>query len=402
MDLDNRDGYPAISPIWLHSLVTACTGSVLLLIVGGMTVTNVMLCILLLGIGAAAGWHASATCQSGLTRAIAEVARREKSKSDDGVQQSSSRSANHFTAVCTSVVPVWAKQIKIARVQTEEAINTLAGRFSGISEKLEASVLASRQAAGGGGANGGIVSVLELSRKDLDTITESLRMALKNKRSLVDEVTQLVSFTDELRKMAADVANIAGQTNLLALNAAIEAARAGEAGRGFAVVADAVRELSTQSGETGKRITEKIESVNTAIGNALKAVSQTAELDEQTIRGGEAAVATILKRFQNAVEGLESSAAILQRESGGIQHEVSDVLVSLQFQDRVGQILTHVQSDMEKLEREAAEQQARGVDQFDVNNWLHDLARTYTTTEQRVLHSGGSVANQQNSEITFF
>ena len=69
--------------------------------------------------------------------------------------------------------------------------------------------------------------------------------------------------------MAEEVANIAKQTNLLALNAAIEAARAGESGRGFAVVADEVRKLSTQSGETGTRIHDTVNTVSEAIAQAL-------------------------------------------------------------------------------------------------------------------------------------
>jgi len=73
---------------------------------------------------------------------------------------------------------------------------------------------------------------------------------------------------------------------------AIEAARAGEAGRGFAVVADAVRKLSTQSGETGKRTTEKVEAVNAAIAATLNAADQTAKLDETTISGADSAVST--------------------------------------------------------------------------------------------------------------
>jgi methyl-accepting chemotaxis protein len=71
-----------------------------------------------------------------------------------------------------------------------------------------------------------------------------------------------VNQTSSLDSLAADVRKIADQTNLLALNAAIEAARAGESGRGFAVVADEVRSLSTQSNQTGARITERIASLN--------------------------------------------------------------------------------------------------------------------------------------------
>jgi methyl-accepting chemotaxis protein len=95
----------------------------------------------------------------------------------------------------------------------------------------------------------------------------------------------------------------------------------------------------------------------------------------------------------------------LQRESDGIREEVADVLVSLQFQDRVSQILTHLENDMERLEREAGERRAKGgsaMEQFDVSAWLKELAKTFTTAEQRIVHSGGGENHTPSPEITFF
>jgi len=70
--------------------------------------------------------------------------------------------------------------------------------------------------------------------------------------------------------MAAEVANIAGQTNLLALNAAIEAARAGESGRGFAVVAGEVRNLSSLSSNTGKKMSDKVQVISSQPGRIFQ------------------------------------------------------------------------------------------------------------------------------------
>ena len=117
------------------------------------------------------------------------------------------------------------------------------------------------------------MALFRASQDDLNAIIASLRSALEEKEALLKSVFELSAFTDELQKMAEDVGNIAGQTNLLALNAAIEAARAGEAGRGFAVVADEVRKLSNMSGETGKKISEKVGAVNQAIAATLVTAS---------------------------------------------------------------------------------------------------------------------------------
>jgi len=382
---------------WLHAPIVAAAGGVALLATAGASGLNLALATSLLVAGLAAGRLAQAAGRERLRRALekAESARRaaeaamDEQRNDDGLD-----------ALCRSVLPIWSRQIDAARKQTEEAITALSGRFAGISEKLEAAESASRNAAGGMGS-GGMVATLEASREELQAITRSLHAAFENKREMLREIACLAGFTEELKKMAADVGSIAGQTNLLALNAAIEAARAGEAGRGFAVVADAVRKLSTQSGETGKRITEKVDAVNAAIAATLEAADQTAKLDETTIHGAESSVAGILGRFSTAAEALGASSEILQRESTGIRGEVADVLVSLQFQDRVSQMLVHIQNDLEKLDQQISASDGE-MAAFDVEGWLNQLANTYTMVEQHAVHAGGHDARPQESEITFF
>lgn len=76
-----------------------------------------------------------------------------------------------------------------------------------------------------------------------------------------------------------------------------------------AVVADEVRKLSTLSGETGKRIAEKVESVNAAIATTINAADQYARLDKETLQGAESAVNDVLDQFRGAASGLTESAA---------------------------------------------------------------------------------------------
>jgi methyl-accepting chemotaxis protein len=382
---------------WLHAPAVAVLGAVLLLAAGEGGGIRIALATALVVAGVVAG---RLSLQAFRRRMHAALAAAEAERRAEDAARAATRQGNGLEALCRGVLPVWARQIDAARRQTEEAITALSGRFAGIAEKLEAAEAASRDAAGGMGS-GGMVTTLDASRAELEAITRSLHAAFENKREMLREIACLAGFTEELKKMAADVGNIAGQTNLLALNAAIEAARAGEAGRGFAVVADAVRKLSTQSGETGKRITEKVEAVNAAIAATLDAADQTAKLDETTIRGAESAVAGILGRFSTAADALGASSEILQRESSGIRGEVTDVLVSLQFQDRVSQMLVHIQSDLERLDRQISASGGEGAG-FDVEGWLAQLANTYTMAEQHTLHAGGQDARPQESEITFF
>lgn len=69
------------------------------------------------------------------------------------------------------------------------------------------------------------------------------------------------------------IESVARQTNLLALNATIEAARAGAQGRGFAVVASEVKALAGQTAEATAQIAGRIAVMDSALADALRAVS---------------------------------------------------------------------------------------------------------------------------------
>jgi len=311
--------------------------------------------------------------------------------------------------ICDKATPIWVKQIETARSQTEEGITEVAARFAAIVDRLQASAVASQQAAGDGdGAEGGrVVSVLSRSEADLVAVNRSMDTARHERAAMVRDVSELVAYTADLKKMATDVEEIASQTNLLALNAAIEAARAGETGRGFAVVADEVRKLSTLSSLTGKKMAEKVNIINKAITAVIGAAERFSEEDTRSVAEAEKTIHRVLGNFKEVASGLTESSGILRRESEGIREEISDTLVYLQFQDRVSQILAHVRDNLDglhaRIKQYSAERSGGGSPSIDANAWLNEMALSYTTAEQRRNHSGSKVgAAPDATEITFF
>lgn len=305
-------------------------------------------------------------------------------------------------------LPIWFRQIGTAKTQMEEAIMTLTARFSGLVEKLEAAVIASQEAAGGmGGAEGGsgLVQLIGESERELTGIIDSLKSALQVKNAMLKEIAGLAAVADELKQMVAAVAIIARQTKLLSINAAIEAAHAGEVGKGFSVVADEVRDLATHAGDTVKDMNMRVETISAAIAAVLNMSAQYAKREEEMVVDSEAAIRGVLNRFNGATDGLSRSAVLLQRESVGIRDEISDVLVSLQFQDRVSQVLTHVQTYMRQL-RVNMKRSLSGEDSaaFDGEAWLAEMETSYTTDEQRANHRGKAkaTATASKGDITFF
>jgi len=342
-------------------------------------------------------------------RALAAVAQAAEAKCDQRIA-AMPKHMQGLDSLCSEILPIWNSHIETARAQTEDAITALSIKFADLNQRLSTAISASQSSAGdmtGGAQQGGVVATLESCRSDLNSIITALQAALELKNALLTRIKGLVEFTGELKSMATQVAKIAEQTNLLALNASIEAARAGEAGRGFAVVADEVRSLSTMSGQTGRDISAKVEIVNAAIMGTLQTVEEYAQRNSQVINGAEKTIHQVLATFQSAVTGLSDSAQILQIESNGIQGEISQVLVELQFQDRVSQILRHIMDDLERLKSRIDQdlgKHAKGQngEVIDIASWLRVTEQGYTTLEQFANHSGAQASSPGKSEITFF
>ena len=306
-------------------------------------------------------------------------------------------------ALCEQTLPLWSQQIHSARNHTEEAISALSERFANLAVRIQ-------QSLGNGPereAGNRLVALLSTSQHELDMIIMALREALASKESLLKEVMELSNFTDQLQEMAQGVADIAKQTNLLALNAAIEAARAGESGRGFAVVADEVRTLSARSGETGQRIGETVSIVNTAIHKTLDISREYAKTDAQTLNNASEVIKGVITRFHHSASGIVSHNEAMRSQSEIVAQDIAEVLVSLQFQDRISQMLGHVSGDIDKLlaHLHASNEQRRLGQEpavLDVDRWLDELAQTYTMPEQHDIHRGEAPGKRNDSEITFF
>lgn len=302
------------------------------------------------------------------------------------------------------VLEVSTRQVETVRTQTEQAISDLAARFAGLVDKVNTAVLASEEAASGHGTqNEGFVQVFDKGREDLDKLVESLKFTSKGRDEMMQRIREMADSSDELVAMAEAVEKIASQTNLLALNAAIEAARAGEYGRGFAVVADEVRTLSHQSGETGEQIAHTIDKVGSALKETLELVETSTVATQYVEKQAETKVQDVIERLHFVADNLSNSTEILKQESVGIRNEISDILVSLQFQDRTGQILSQVRDSFNEIKDIILESEDKGISTAEIERILNVLQRGYTTDEQRSNYTGEEkVSKSGDDEITFF
>ena len=106
------------------------------------------------------------------------------------------------------------------------------------------------------------------------TTQNSIRETIDRDRTLLEEKVRQSERVHEILELTDAIINISSQTQLLALNASIEAARAGEAGKGFAVVAQEISNLSVETEETAKKISEinsfTVETIDALIESSTK------------------------------------------------------------------------------------------------------------------------------------
>ncbi|MEH6347321.1 MAG: methyl-accepting chemotaxis protein [Bermanella sp.] len=270
-------------------------------------------------------------------------------------------------------MPIWAHQISdCIKISTAEMESLTLG-FAGIVGDLHAIV--------SGDTDHDEISISEIKQR-LHSISAALEKLVKIHNESQQQVAELTVFTSKLEEMARDVGSIAEQTNLLALNAAIEAARAGETGRGFSVVADEVRNLANRSGEIATAIIDNVVKVNQQFSIMETKASSSAELERTLMEEAAKNIEVVISQHEATKAQRDAGAENLTRLSSGISKDIEASLVSMQFQDRVSQVLGHVQDNMTTLSEMIGNQE-----ELDIEGFLENMANEYTTTSEREAHS---------------
>jgi len=210
---------------------------------------------------------------------------------------------NATTSVATAMTEMSATVAEVAGHAADTATATHESQQQARqgSERVNHTISAIEQLAGGIGEAASVIQHLERDSDNIGGVLEVIR-------------------------------GVAEQTNLLALNAAIEAARAGEQGRGFAVVADEVRTLAGRTQQSTEEIRQMIEQLQGGANSAVALMNQSREqvggVVEQARTAGSAL--TTLNASAQQIHQMSSHIATAAQQQAAVAEEVNRNLNDIQ------------------------------------------------------------------------
>ncbi|HEX5485960.1 MAG TPA: methyl-accepting chemotaxis protein [Limnobacter sp.] len=331
-----------------------------------------------------------------------------QAEEDLRIEQQNTHDQHEFHELGERWVPTLSNQLKTANQQMEQGIVQLTDSFGEIHQKLNETVKLATEAAGVlGQSTGGGSGLSESVQHTLTGMLSDIKKSLDEKAVIFQEVRGFVTSTDELAKMATSVEELAGKTNLLALNAAIEAARAGEEGRGFSIVADEVRKLSMLSADTGLKIRQRVEQIAQAARRAGEGAKKMEASDQHMLASANEVLHEVVSRFDEVTVPLHHASENIIHNTRQVSSSLNNAVVHFQFQDRVSQILGHVDDSLQMVRQQVS----MGYSGLNTAELMHELEKNYTMAEERHNHGGAAtavkkaatpVAKPADDDITFF
>ncbi|CAG9000367.1 MAG: hypothetical protein CENE_02362 [Candidatus Celerinatantimonas neptuna] len=315
--------------------------------------------------------------------------------------------------VLQEMAPMWQAVLASSRQDMDSSVTNVTRQFEAIIQDVE-----EMTAAAGEGQldkrSALTKKISDMARDAFSSQKQSLEESDSWDMKTVAAIEKLNQQMGSIEDTSLDVQKIAEQINLLALNAAIEAARAGEQGRGFAVVADEVRTLAIRSAETGDKINRAIDLFSQEMSQLASSVRSSFENIHKERQQYESAISGALGQLDEHMETLTHEALELIHQRSDIAHRISEVIVRIQFQDRLCQVIEHVEQHLDEL-NEVIDYRLKGHDEYAqrVGHLFEHMKNRATTDVEREIYlqnvphlktkeTSRDVNESSEDDLTFF
>ncbi len=156
-------------PVYLFGLA----GAITVVTVGGLTTTAMLAAVSLVVLSLLAAPWVTQKHRAEIQRAICA----EQDRLAPAMCANKASCIKGLDNLCVEVLPVWYRQIDMARTHTEESTITLANRFASLSQGLEKAINLSS----GSNEGEGLAELLKNCHVELDSVIDSMQTAMEGK-----------------------------------------------------------------------------------------------------------------------------------------------------------------------------------------------------------------------------
>lgn len=294
-----------------------------------------------------------------------------------------------------TISPILSQHVMVSREHTEQEIISLTSRFADMVGELQLIVDSADNTLDGQHYH--LDNVITTSRELLQPVLEVLKQAHKADHDVLGELQKLSGHMSGLNAMSTEIHNLTERIDRLALSAANEASLAG----GFEVVESDARKLADDFLHIDQRLGNRVNDMIAAVTAALKIAENAAQVDDSTLFQAEANIEQALSHLSLALAHYRDNAGTLRNNAEQIRGEINNVLVALQFQDRVSQILMQVENNLLNLQKTIEKIQEQGSNR-DGNMLRVDEAVEHIEENYKSVSSRPDHAPDSSDELTFF